>query len=73
MFFVLSQISPHRNTFHVQFVRINQIYNSGYAQMLVKCPITYFMNIHLVFLELLHADVYNEEYGHFKKILLKEA
>ena len=41
--------------------------------MLVKCPITYFMNIRLVFLELLRADVHNEESMHILKDFVKRS
>jgi hypothetical protein len=42
-----------------------------HAQILVKRPITYFMKIHLVYLEWLHADVYIETVCTMQKILLK--
>jgi len=73
MFLVLGQISPHRNAFRVKFVRTNEIYNSGYAQILVKRPVTYFMKINLVFLELLRADVYNEGSMHILKAFVKRS
>ena len=41
-------------------------------KILVKGPRTYFMKIHLVFLEL-YADVYNEESVHILKDFVKRS